>query len=268
MAYSSVREMPQVDDLIERAKEIYLPIGADWREQPRQFRMPGAAVVSGFVRLRTFQMQLNTKASRSAIAPSKRRAILKTLSRSTCFSGRCDPRVACQSNSSSPPTQGGVSQHNGSSIASYIDPAPRGMQPLVRKLSNGAEHRYIYIPSRIQDNRILLAERSNLHQPAASRSVRRNWCARVSWRATGTWSPARFFPRVFRCPSHHGAAHVARSPGRGSAPSTGGSARPFAVHWWAVSDGSIPDIGTRGCLVCYRRVVWYEAERGRTWGFV
>jgi hypothetical protein len=33
-----------------------------------------------------------------------------------------------------------------------------------------------------------------------------------------------------------------------------GSARPFAVHWWAVSDGSVPDIA-RGCLVCYRE--WY-----------
>jgi hypothetical protein len=33
-----------------------------------------------------------------------------------------------------------------------------------------------------------------------------------------------------------------------------GSARPFAVHWFAVSDGSLPDIA-RGCLVCYRE--WY-----------
>ena len=38
-----------------------------------------------------------------------------------------------------------------------------------------------------------------------------------------------------------------------------GSARPFAVHWWAVSDGSLPDIA-RGCLVCYRE--WYGMKPG------
>src|SRR6187200_194636 len=33
------REMPQADDLIERAKEIYVPTGAEWREQSKQFLM-------------------------------------------------------------------------------------------------------------------------------------------------------------------------------------------------------------------------------------
>src|ERR1700693_5419203 len=37
------KEMPQADDLVERAKEIYLPLGAEWREQPRQFRMPNGS---------------------------------------------------------------------------------------------------------------------------------------------------------------------------------------------------------------------------------
>ena len=34
------QEMPQADDLIERAKEIYLPCGADWKEQSKTFVMP------------------------------------------------------------------------------------------------------------------------------------------------------------------------------------------------------------------------------------
>src|ERR1035437_5243774 len=38
-------EMPQSHDLIERAKEIYLPMGADWREQSKMFRMPGGGRV-------------------------------------------------------------------------------------------------------------------------------------------------------------------------------------------------------------------------------
>jgi hypothetical protein len=38
-----------------------------------------------------------------------------------------------------------------------------------------------------------------------------------------------------------------------------GSARPFCCHWWAVSDGSMPDIA-RGALVLYRE--WYGMRPG------
>ena len=38
------KEMPQQDDLIERAKEIYLPLGATWAEQPKRFTFPLVAV--------------------------------------------------------------------------------------------------------------------------------------------------------------------------------------------------------------------------------
>lgn len=37
-----------------------------------------------------------------------------------------------------------------------------------------------------------------------------------------------------------------------------GSARPFACHWWAVSDGELPEF-PRGALICYRE--WYGAAR-------
>lgn len=37
-----------------------------------------------------------------------------------------------------------------------------------------------------------------------------------------------------------------------------GSARPFAVHWWAVSDGELPEF-PRGALICYRE--WYGAAK-------
>jgi hypothetical protein len=37
-----------------------------------------------------------------------------------------------------------------------------------------------------------------------------------------------------------------------------GSARPFAVHWWAVSDGELLEF-PRGSLICYRE--WYGAEK-------
>ena len=31
------KELPQADDLIERAKQIYLPLGAHWQDQKKQF---------------------------------------------------------------------------------------------------------------------------------------------------------------------------------------------------------------------------------------
>ena len=39
------KEMPQQDDLIERAKEIYLPLGATWAEQPKRFTFPAGGRV-------------------------------------------------------------------------------------------------------------------------------------------------------------------------------------------------------------------------------
>ena len=40
----------------------------------------------------------------------------------------------------------------------YIAPYPLGLVPIIRKLPNGKEHKYIYIPSRVQDNQILLTK--------------------------------------------------------------------------------------------------------------
>ena len=34
------KELPQADDLIERAKEIYLPLKAHWQDQKKQFTFP------------------------------------------------------------------------------------------------------------------------------------------------------------------------------------------------------------------------------------
>ena len=43
----------------------------------------------------------------------------------------------------------------------FIDPAPLGMKTLTRELPNGQKHKYIYIPSRVQDNQILLQNDPN-----------------------------------------------------------------------------------------------------------
>jgi len=133
----------------------------------------------------------------------------------------------------------------------YIDPAPRGMVPLIRKLPNGEKHHFIYIPSRIQDNRILLQNDptyiNRLHLVGSPELVR-------AW-LEGDWNviAGAFFPE-FSADRHIIAPRTLPDHWARFRSFDWGSARPFAVHWWAVSDGSVPDIA-RGCLVCYRE--WY-----------
>ena len=242
------KEMPQADDLIERAKEIYIPLGAEWREQPRQFRMPGG----GRVRFRPLENVSDaSKYQGQSISDC-------AVEEAGNFE---DPKPidmlfgALRSKSGVPAqliltaNPGGVGQqwikHR------YIDPAPRGMTPLIRKLPNGEEHRFIYIPSRIQDNRILLQNDptyiNRLHLVGSPELVR-------AW-LEGDWNvvAGAFFPE-FSADRHIIMPRSLPDHWARFRSFDWGSARPFAVHWWAVSDGSVPDIA-RGCLVCYRE--WY-----------
>jgi hypothetical protein len=133
----------------------------------------------------------------------------------------------------------------------YIDPAPAGMQVLERKLPNGKVHKAVYIPSRLEQNRILLAQdpdyASRLYLVGSPNLVK-------AW-LEGDWSviEGAYFPEFtmarhviapFEIPTHWARIRAM----------DWGSARPFCVLWFAVSDGSIPHI-PRGAMVAYRE--WY-----------
>lgn len=252
------KEMPQTDDLIERAKEIYLPIGAEWREQPRAFRFPGG----GRVRFRPLENVTDA-------------AKYQGQNLSDCAVEEAgnyeDPRAidmlfgALRSKTGIPvqliltANPGGVGQqwikHR------YIDPAPRGRLPLIRKLSNGGEHRYVYIPSRVQDNRILLENDptyiNRLHLVGSPELVR-------AW-LDGDWSvvAGAFFPE-WSLDKHVVAPRSLPAYWQRFRSFDWGSARPFSVGWWAVSDGELPEFPS-GALVRYRE--WYGAAKdgnGRT----
>ena len=201
-------EMPQADDLIERAKEIYIPLGAEWREQPRQFRMPGGGRVrfrplENVVDAAKYQGQNLTDCAVEEAGNFADPKPIDMLFGALRSKGGVPVQLILTAN------PGGVGQQWIKNR--YIDPAPRGMTPLVRKLANGAEHRYIYIPSRIQDNRILFAERSDLHQPAASGRLA-GVGSRVARRRLERHRRC-VLSRVFRCSPHHGASILARSLG-------------------------------------------------------
>ena len=245
------KEMPQSDDLIERAKEIYLPIGAQWREQPRTFIMPGG----GRVRFRPlenttdaqkYQGQSLTDAAVEEAGNFDNPAPIDMLFGALRSKAGVPVQLILTAN------PGGPGQHW--IKHRYIDPAARGMRVLTRTLPNGSAHQYVFIPSRVQDNRILMqndpryVDRLYL---VGSPALVRAWLE-------GDWSvvAGAFFPE-FSVEKHVIEPcelplywHRFRS-------FDWGSARPFAVHWWAVSDGELPRF-PRGALICYRE--WYGAQ--------
>lgn len=246
------REMPQTDDLIERAKEIYIPLGAEWREQPRAFRMPNG----GRVRFRPLENVNDAEKyqgqnlSDAAVEEAGNYPDPKPID--MLFGAlRSKAGVPVQLILTANP--GGVGQ---SWIKyRYIDPAPRGMQTLIRKLPNGGEHRFIYIPSRVQDNKILLSHDpdyiNRLHLVGSPELVR-------AW-LDGDWSvvSGAFFPE-FSMERHVVEPRSLPAYWQRFRSFDWGSARPFSVNWFAVSDGELPEF-PRGALIQYRE--WYGARQ-------
>ena len=147
------QEMPQADDLIEEAKDIYCRIGARWREQRRMFEFESGSRVR-FRPLETekdaakYQGQNLTDA---AVEEAGNYPESKPIDRLFgCLRSKEgeDVQLILTAN------PGGVG-HMWIKDR-FIDPAPLGMKRLEWKLSNGASINYIYIPSRVSDNKILV----------------------------------------------------------------------------------------------------------------
>lgn len=248
------KEMPQADDLIERAKEIYIPLGAEWREQPRSFRMPGG----GRIRFRPlenvadaqkYQGQNLTDCAVEEAGNYEDSAPIEMLFGALRSKSSVPIQLILTANPGGP-GQAWIKHR-------YIDPAPLGRVPLIRQLPNGSEHHYIYIPSRVQDNRILLNNDptyiDRLYLVGSDTLVRAwldgDWSV-VTGAFFDCWSPMRHILRPFTVPSHWVRF----------ASFDWGSAKPFSIGWWAISDGAHID-GMwlpPGAMVRYRE--WYGAS--------
>lgn len=242
------KEMPQQDDLIERAKEIYGRLGGKWQEQKRLFLMAGG----GRVRFRPLENVLDAEKyqgqnlSDAAVEEAGNYPLPAAI----------DRLYGCLRSSLGVPVQLILTANPGGPghqwiKQRYIDPAPAGMKILVRELPNGKQHKAVYIPSRVQDNRILLSQDpgyvDRLYLVGSANLVR-------AW-LEGDWSviEGAYFPefsaakhviRPFEIPAHWARIRAM----------DWGSAKPFCVLWFAVSDGDNTLI-PRGALVAYRE--WY-----------
>lgn len=250
-------EMPQQDDLIERAKEIYLPTGAVWYEQRKTFRLPWGG------RLR-FRPLSNIQDAQKYQGQNVTDAAVEEAG-NYADSAPIDRLFGCLRSAHGVPVQMILTANPGGPghqwiKQRFIDPAPKGNELLTRTLKNGMTHRYIFIPSRVQDNRVLALRDpdyiNRLHLVGSDELVRAwlegDWSV-VLGAYFDCWNPAKHVIRPFEIPKHW----LRFRSG------DWGSARPFSFGWWAVASENFthPEgfVIPKGALVRYRE--WYGVVR-------
>lgn len=243
------QEMPQVDDLIERAKELFLPLGAEWKEQQKQFAFPDG----GRLRFRPLE---NTKDASKYQGQNLSGCTVEEAGNYDspapidrlwgAMRGMGFVQMLLTANPGGP-GQGWIKER-------YIDPWPAGDRIINTTLPNGANHQRIYIPSKVSDNRVLLdkdPEYINRLYLVGSKELVRAWLE-GDWNAVegayfGEWSPLHVLT-PFAVPD---AWPRFRSM-------DWGSAKPFSVGWWAIAsdDYRAPSVMIpRGAIIRYRE--WY-----------
>jgi hypothetical protein len=135
--------------------------------------------------------------------------------------------------------------------ARYIDPAPLGWQTITDP-ETGLKR--IYIPSRVGDNHYLGDAYVTQIKASGAPELVRAWLE-------GDWSviAGAFFPE-WEASKHIVAPRELPEHWARYRAVDWGSAKPFAVLWFAVSDGELPDF-PRGALVVYRE--WYGMQPGQ-----
>jgi len=243
------KELPQADDLIERAKQIYLPLRAHWQDQKKQFTFPNGA------RLRFRPLADDSDAEKYQGQNLSHAAIEEAGNFSSpspiwklfgALRGRGGGQVILTFN------PGGVGHHWLKEL--FIRPAPMGKKILTKELPNGSSFDYIYIPSRIADNKILLAQDpeyiNRLHMVGSPELVRA-WLEGDFEIHEGSYFPefsSRHIIPPFNIPKHW-PRYLGYDWGFRS---------PFAAVWGAVSSGR-DDKGNevpypKGAIVIYREM--------------
>lgn len=240
------RERVQLVEAIDRAKMIYLPIGAQWRETDKEFRFPNGARLmfsyldndadaegyQGHAYTRVYLEELGNFPSEKPVA--KLRATLRSAHGVPC-------RMRATANPGGPGHQWVYDR--------YIKQAPGGWK-VIRQ--DGLDR--AFIPARVQDNPALLGSDpgyiDRLRQSGSAALVRAwldgDWDA-VEGAYFDGWNPHRHVVRPVTLPSWW----------LRFTSFDWGSARPFCFQWFAVSDGEMKQF-PKGAVVMYRE--WYGAS--------
>lgn len=238
----------ELEELILRAHEIFIPLGAQYQVAKTTFLFPTGATL----KLRYLEHERDAAKYQghqytwvgwdelTNWANINSYDKLKACVRSAA--GVANKRIRCSAN------PGGVGHHWVK--AYYVDPNPYGMELI--------EGKRMFIPSKLQDNKILMSndpEYINTLRELGSAELVRAWL-------DGDWSviTGAFFPE-FSMAKHvlepcTLAPHLLRFRSM-----DWGSAKPFSVGWWAVSDGIEHPSGLwipSGAIIRYRE--WYGAR--------
>jgi hypothetical protein len=239
------RTRTELAETFERAKAIYTPLGATFTTVPMRCVMPGGGRLT-FAYLErdgdaeSYQGHSYTRVyvEEAGNFPSPA-PILKLFA--TLRSGAGVPcRIRLTGNPGGPGHQWVK--------ARYIDPAPLGWE-VIRDPETGLDR--VYIPSRVGDNRHLGDDYVARLRAAGSSELVRAWLE-------GDWSviAGAFFPE-FSAVRHVVPARTLPASWARFRAMDWGSARPFSVGWYAVSDGSLAEF-PRGALIRYRE--WYGSN--------
>jgi hypothetical protein len=244
------RERTQLIETIERSRQLYAPLGWKFHEQDKLWRAPNGArlrfaylerdadadAYQGHSYTRVYVEEVGTFPSPAPILK-----LMATL--------RSGAGVPCGFRATGNP--GGPGQHWVKSR--YIDAAPKGWVVTKHHYTNPFTGQTItrdrvYIPSRVTDNKFLGSDYVANLQMSGSPELVRAWLE-------GDWNviAGAFFPEFSMARHVHTPVELPAHWTRFVA-ADWGSARPFSVGWYAVSDGELPAI-PRGCLVKYRE--WY-----------
>lgn len=248
------RKFKQLEEVVARAKQVFLPLGARWNEQKAEFTMPqggrlkfrylerdsDAEEYQGHSYTRVYIEEATNFPSPAPI--NKLRATLRSASGVPCG-------IRLTGNPGGP-------GHNWVK-ARYITPEPRGYRILTEEFTYygvTVKLERVFIPSKLLDNPLLL-ENDPTYVARLSQS---GSAALVAAWLEGNWDmiDGAFFTEFDEAkhvlPANEWLARIPRDALRFRA-FDWGFAKPFSCGWYAVSDGTwgLP----HGALLKYRE--WY-----------
>jgi hypothetical protein len=256
------QEMPQSDDMLDRAQEMYRPMGASFNKVKSQFIFQSGArlrfrPLESIADAAKYQGQNLSDADIEEAGNYPDPAPIDRLW--GAIRGDADGFLGMTANPGGP-GQSWLRER-------FVTPWPAGMKILRVTLPNGAIHTRCYIPSKVTQNRALLSrdpDYVNRLYLVGSAALVRAWLE-GDWNAIegaffDNWSAARHILEPFDVPQSW---LRFRSYDHGYA-------SPFSVGWWAVvaddhwcrnAQGDSVVL-PRGALIRYRE--WYGVDRDWT----
>lgn len=240
------------EDAIERSKQIYAPLGGRFNESKLIWRMPNGGRVSfGYLdNMTDADGEQGKNLTDAWIEEAGQYASPAVI----------DKLFGALRSAEGVPVQMILTANPGGAGQGWIReryqlvPFPHGPKVVERLLPNGSAHRAAVIPSRITDNRVLLAsdpryvDRLQLVGGAAliKAWLEGDWSA-VEGAFFDEWNESRHVVQPFTIPPDWMRFRAM----------DWGSARPFCVQWYAVATDQMRGI-PRGALVMYRE--WYGSN--------